>query len=155
VLPMGATAHQRAVKVVGGKPGNLAAVVEASDPSTIVEHIVWVRDAAGAWGHGRVTLAGDAAHAMPPTTGQGFAQAAEDAHRLATALQEHGVTPEALRAYEHTRRERVIRIQAAERELVVAAGRENSRAAMAAIMEQDDYRSFLYHPDVPPLSEGG
>lgn len=47
--------------------------------------------------------------------GQGFAQAAEDAHRLATALQEHGVTPEALRAYEHTRRERVIRIQAAER----------------------------------------
>lgn len=39
---------QRAEKVLGGSPANLARVVAASDPSTIVEHIVWLRDASGA-----------------------------------------------------------------------------------------------------------
>ena len=40
---------QRAEKVLGGSPANLARVVAASDPSTIVEHIVWLRDASGAF----------------------------------------------------------------------------------------------------------
>ena len=42
--------------------------------------------------------------------GQGFGQAAEDAHALATAVREHGPVPEALRAFESMRWERVSRI---------------------------------------------
>ena len=39
---------QRAKKVVAGDPANLSHLVAASDPGTIVEHIVWTRDASGA-----------------------------------------------------------------------------------------------------------
>ncbi|WP_165985092.1 FAD-dependent monooxygenase [Streptomyces sp. YIM 98790] len=38
------------------------------------------------WGRGRVVLLGDAAHAMPPSLGQGAAMAIEDAYALALAL---------------------------------------------------------------------
>ncbi len=38
------------------------------------------------WGHGRVQLIGDAAHAMPPNAGQGACQAFEDAYTLARWL---------------------------------------------------------------------
>jgi 2-polyprenyl-6-methoxyphenol hydroxylase-like FAD-dependent oxidoreductase len=60
------------------------------------------------WGAGRVTLIGDAAHAMPTVLGQGACQAIEDgievARRLGTA---DGDIAGALRAYEADRIERV------------------------------------------------
>jgi len=40
------------------------------------------------WGKGRITLAGDAAHSMPPTRAQGANQALEDGWFLAKALRE-------------------------------------------------------------------
>ena len=46
----------------------------------------FARDAIGEWGAGRVTLLGDAAHPMLPHTGQGAAQALEDAVALGLAL---------------------------------------------------------------------
>ena len=44
------------------------------------------------------------------SAGQGFGQAAEDAHALAVALREHGLAPEALRAYEDGRWQRAAKI---------------------------------------------
>jgi len=62
------------------------------------------------WGAGRVTLLGDAAHPMLPHTGQGAAQALEDAVALDLALRGAGDTIAALRRYEHVRSSRTQRI---------------------------------------------
>jgi 2-polyprenyl-6-methoxyphenol hydroxylase-like FAD-dependent oxidoreductase len=61
------------------------------------------RDPIRSWGTGRVTLLGDAAHAMLPHTGQGASQALVDAVSLARALEGDRDLPRALRAYENAR----------------------------------------------------
>jgi 2-polyprenyl-6-methoxyphenol hydroxylase-like FAD-dependent oxidoreductase len=58
------------------------------------------------WGRGRMTLLGDAAHAMTPDLGQGAGQALEDAVVLAASLRAAADAEEGLRAYE---RERIVR----------------------------------------------
>ena len=63
------------------------------------------RDPLDAWGAGRVTLLGDAAHPVMPHTGQGAAQALEDAVALGLALA-HGDLEAALRRYERVRSRR-------------------------------------------------
>jgi 2-polyprenyl-6-methoxyphenol hydroxylase-like FAD-dependent oxidoreductase len=64
------------------------------------------------WSKGRVTLLGDAAHAMFPFYAQGAAQAIEDAAILALCLAEHRGNPElALDIYQRVRIPRAGRIQ--------------------------------------------
>jgi salicylate hydroxylase len=65
------------------------------------------------WSAGRVTLLGDAAHAMLPFMAQGAAQAMEDAATLAACLRHASPTevPAALRRYERTRLPRTTRLQ--------------------------------------------
>jgi 2-polyprenyl-6-methoxyphenol hydroxylase-like FAD-dependent oxidoreductase len=65
-----------------------------------------------AWGVGRITLVGDAAHPMLPHTGQGAAQALEDAVALALALSPPGDVEAALRRYERVRSRRTRRFVA-------------------------------------------
>ncbi|MEU0041932.1 FAD-dependent monooxygenase [Streptomyces werraensis] len=69
------------------------------------------------WSTGRVTLLGDAAHAMLPHHGQGANQALEDAVTLARLLArtDAGRTSSALRAYERLRRPRTRLLQAGSR----------------------------------------
>jgi salicylate hydroxylase len=65
------------------------------------------------WSEGRVTLLGDACHAMLPFMAQGAAQAIEDGATLAACLAEAGSdVPEALRRYERLRIPRTSRLQA-------------------------------------------
>lgn len=52
------------------------------------------------WTFGRVTLAGDAAHAAYPVGSNGAGQVIVDARKLGRAFLDHGVTPQALEAYE-------------------------------------------------------
>lgn len=59
------------------------------------------------WGRGRITLAGDSVHAVPPRTGMGANQALEDAWVLRNTLNQPGDAPSLLRAYERKRRRRV------------------------------------------------
>lgn len=63
------------------------------------------------WSHGRITLTGDAAHAMMPFLAQGASQAIEDAVGLEQALRQESEPEAALRAYEDARRARTARIQ--------------------------------------------
>lgn len=60
-----------------------------------------------AWGEGRFTLLGDAAHTMPPTLAQGTNQALLDTMVLRRALASQRTVPGALRWYEKTRRRQV------------------------------------------------
>lgn len=61
------------------------------------------------WSRGRMTLIGDAAHATPPTSGQGASLASESAVQLARCLRDLPPS-KAFRAYESLRRPRVSRI---------------------------------------------
>jgi salicylate hydroxylase len=66
------------------------------------------------WSRGRVTLLGDACHAMLPFLAQGAAQAMEDGVTLAALLSNLGSpasVPDALGVYESVRRPRVTRVQ--------------------------------------------
>jgi len=58
------------------------------------------RDPVPTWRDGSVALLGDAAHAMYPTGSNGGSQAIVDARALGAAMIDHGVTPEALAAYD-------------------------------------------------------
>ncbi|MGH9029174.1 MAG: FAD-dependent monooxygenase [Acidimicrobiales bacterium] len=65
---------------------------------------VYVRQPLTQWSFGRITLLGDAAHAMQPFEGQGAAQAVEDAYVLAACLADQPDDPlAALQRYERVR----------------------------------------------------
>lgn len=64
------------------------------------------RDPLPYWGTHQVTLLGDAAHPLLPHTGQGAAQALEDAVALGRVLSHAGHIPDALRHYERVRAKR-------------------------------------------------
>jgi salicylate hydroxylase len=65
------------------------------------------------WSVGRVTLLGDACHAMLPFMAQGAAQAIEDGATLAACLSNIDTrhVPQALNRYERLRRPRATRVQ--------------------------------------------
>lgn len=58
------------------------------------------RDPVPTWQDGPVLLVGDAAHAMYPTGSNGASQAVVDARRLGAAMVRHGVTADALAAFD-------------------------------------------------------
>jgi salicylate hydroxylase len=74
---------------------------------------VFVRQPLEHWSFGRVTLLGDAAHAMEPFQAQGSAQAVEDAYVLAACLDgaAEDEVPAALRRYEGVRMSRAAELQ--------------------------------------------
>ncbi|MBX3531457.1 MAG: flavin-dependent oxidoreductase [Rhizobiaceae bacterium] len=73
------------------------------------------RDPLERWTFGRVTLAGDAAHPMYPIGSNGASQAIMDARFIARAILDHGLTGDALMAYEAERRPATTRIILANR----------------------------------------
>jgi 2-polyprenyl-6-methoxyphenol hydroxylase-like FAD-dependent oxidoreductase len=66
----------------------------------VFEYPMIDRDPVPTWVDGRVALLGDAAHVMYPTGSNGASQAIMDARVLGAAMMEHGVTSEALQAYD-------------------------------------------------------
>ena len=66
----------------------------------VFEYPMVDRDPVDHWVHGSVALIGDAAHPMYPVGSNGASQAIVDARVLGAAFVEHGVTRDALRAYE-------------------------------------------------------
>ncbi|HEX5201230.1 MAG TPA: FAD-dependent monooxygenase [Actinoplanes sp.] len=83
--------------------------------SAVDETFVWAlfdRPPLAHWSRGRVTLLGDACHAMLPFMAQGAAQAIEDGATLAACLAGGAEPPAALREYERLRLPRASRMQA-------------------------------------------
>lgn len=82
------------------------------------------------WGHGRVTLLGDAAHPCTPNLGQGGCMALEDALVLAKCLSCERSIESALHRYESLRRSRTRHIQ--QRSLLMGhIGQWQNRAVVA------------------------
>jgi salicylate hydroxylase len=83
---------------------------------TVLRGAIFVRKPLERWSFGRVTLLGDAAHAMEPFQAQGAAQSVEDAYVLAECLSAGGDdVPAALTRYETIRLGRAAEIQASAR----------------------------------------
>ena len=87
----------------GGWHAPIEALITATDEGALLRNDVYDRPPLQAWGRGRVTLLGDAAHPMTPNLGQGACQALEDAVVLARCLRDAVGPPEGLRAYEARR----------------------------------------------------
>ena len=85
------------------------AIVAATTPEDLRFDKLLQRNPLPSWGNGRVTLLGDAAHPVLPHTGQGAAQALEDAVALGLVLAPSGNIEEALRRYERVRMNRTRR----------------------------------------------
>lgn len=77
---------------------NVPALLASADMA--FENPMIDRDPIPSWVQGRVGLLGDAAHAMYPTGSNGASQAIMDARVLGAKFLRHGVTPEALSAYD-------------------------------------------------------
>ncbi|MCC5970893.1 MAG: flavin-dependent oxidoreductase [Pararhodobacter sp.] len=80
------------------------------------------------WTEGRVTLAGDGAHAMYPIGSNGASQGIIDARFLGRCLREHGLSEAALNAYEAERRPITTQI--------VLANRSNGPDQVMELVEQ-------------------
>jgi len=89
---------------------SLTAIVSATKSGDMRFDELFARDPLPWWGRGRVTLLGDAAHPVLPHTGQGGAQALEDAVSLGRALSEDVNVERALRRYEQSRMRRTRRL---------------------------------------------
>ena len=81
---------------------NVPAVIQAAPQ--VFEYPMVDREPLPAWTHGRMTLLGDAAHAMYPIGSNGASQAILDARVLARELRDQKPTTSALQSYEAERR---------------------------------------------------
>ena len=87
----------------------LRGVLEATKAEDVRLDALLRRDPLPNWGRGCITLLGDAAHPMLPHTGQGAAQALEDAVALGLAMDGRRPVDDALRLYEAVRERRTRR----------------------------------------------
>ncbi len=94
-----------AASLVRGWAAPVEQVLDETEPESVATFELFDRAPLTSWGEGRVTLLGDAAHAMLNTLSQGAAMALEDAAVLKLSLDEHGCSdlPASLRAYEQRR----------------------------------------------------
>ena len=81
-------------------------LIATIDEDALLRDDIYDRNPITEWGHGRVTLLGDAAHPMTPNMGQGACQALEDAVVLTHSVGSIDDPVQALRTYEQRRIER-------------------------------------------------
>jgi 2-polyprenyl-6-methoxyphenol hydroxylase-like FAD-dependent oxidoreductase len=81
----------------------IPAVIEATAETDILRNDIYELKHLRQWSQGRVTLLGDAAHAMTPNLGQGACQAIEDAVALGACLKESTDIASSLKLYEKRR----------------------------------------------------
>jgi len=115
------------------------------------------REPLSCWSKGRLTLLGDAAHAMLPHLGQGANQSIEDGMALATILAQadHKTAPAALCAYDRLRRERVAQVQRDARKNGLRYDSSYADLGLrdAEITAHAEFRKRLYDHDVVPEAQ--
>lgn len=122
-------------------PPTVTRMVERTE--TVHEWALFDREGLPAWTRGRVTLLGDAAHAMMPYHAQGAAMSLEDAWVLAGCLAED-MGEGGLARYEASRRDRANRVQAwsraVERHCLMADPAEVAVRNAKLAKDRADYR---------------
>ena len=81
-------------------------LIKATPPSSVIRNRAFDRLPKKIWGHGRMTMLGDAIHPTTPNLGQGGCLAIEDAFVLARCFAQYGPVEEALRTYKRCRYKR-------------------------------------------------
>jgi 2-polyprenyl-6-methoxyphenol hydroxylase-like FAD-dependent oxidoreductase len=119
----GAEIKQKVLERFGDFPEPVRALVEATDDSNTFFADTYDRDPVDRWGEGRVTLLGDAAHAMTWNRGQGAGQGIEGAVLLAGQLARSDDHVATLREWEAQRIPRTRKI--------VLAARRNGQVELA------------------------
>jgi 2-polyprenyl-6-methoxyphenol hydroxylase-like FAD-dependent oxidoreductase/mannose-6-phosphate isomerase-like protein (cupin superfamily) len=116
------------------------------------EYPVCDRDPLDGWSYGRVTLLGDAAHAMYPVGSNGASQAILDARVLADVLAQAGDVTEALRHYEQARLQATSEIVRSNR----SGGPEGVIDAVEALAPDgfDDIEAVLSHTEREAIVRG-
>ena len=117
---------------------DVPALIEAADGC--YEFPMVDRDPLQRWSFGRVTLLGDAAHAMYPIGSNGASQGILDARVLAGGIKAHGATAQALIAYEAERRPATA--------LIVLANRQNGPEQVMQLVQQRAPAGFARISDV-------
>ena len=124
---------------------------------TTFRSALYDREPLPTWTKGRLSLLGDAAHAMLPHLGQGANQSIEDGMALATILAraDRKTAPAALLAYERLRRERVAQVQRGARENGLRYNSAYSDLGVrdAEITAHAAFRRTLYDHDVVPEAQ--
>lgn len=125
---------------------DVPALIRAAD--RVYEYPMVDRDPLQAWTFGRMTLLGDAAHPMYPIGSNGASQGILDARVLTRELLAHGLTPDALAAYEAERRPATAKI--------VTANRGNGPEQVMQMVEERAPQGFATIEDVltPEEREG-
>lgn len=112
-----------------GWPQPIREIIEGTDEASIHRRDLYDRDPVTRWGEGRITLLGDAAHAMTFDVGQGAGQSIEDALVLSRYVSRSDDVVGALREYEARRQPRTKHMQKISR-FVGVQGKWDSRGGM-------------------------
>jgi 2-polyprenyl-6-methoxyphenol hydroxylase-like FAD-dependent oxidoreductase len=106
----------------------VGSILAATDETRITPMRIFDRKPTEHWGHGRVTLLGDAAHPLIPTITQGACQAIEDGITLAKCVTSNDDPVAALQSYERARIARTAPLQKTARRLARIAAWKSSLA---------------------------
>ncbi|XP_020090739.1 zeaxanthin epoxidase, chloroplastic-like isoform X2 [Ananas comosus] len=79
--------RKRLLELYEGWCSEVVALISRTSESMILRRDLYDRDMIYTWGRGRITLVGDAAHAMQPALGQSGCMAIEDCYQLVLELE--------------------------------------------------------------------
>jgi len=118
-----------------------------TSPFFYSQEVVQVR--IGTWSHGRVVLAGDAAHCASPYSGMGVSGGLVGAYVLAGEINQHpDDLPAALANYETTLRPFVDRIQGEVNPRLLRLGLPTTKHAIGAFQTATALACFVHIPDL-------
>lgn len=92
---------------VANWPESVKSILNAADENNIIERPLYEVIPLERWHKNRVVIAGDSAHALMPTLGQGTSLSLEDAYELTRCISSYPTIEEAFTSYEKNRKERV------------------------------------------------